>query len=162
VLWAQAELVSSGSTLPTNSIPLVYRAGELGERICSPAVPNSTGQPGRMDVEGSPVVADDVLFLRATELPPQPNIGYFLMGTGSNTFTPPGSAGPICVAPGLRRFLPPVANTTELGGGFARSVGTSGPVSAAIAPGSTWSFQAWHRDGGSPSNLTDAVSVLFL
>jgi len=83
------------------------------------------------------------------------------MGTGSNTFVPPGSAGPICVAPGLRRFLPPTSNAVELGGGLVREVGTSGPVSGLITPGSTWSFQAWHRDGSDPTNFTDAVTVTF-
>ena len=134
---------------------------ELGVRLCSPAVPNSTGQPGVMTVLGSTTVSDDYLVLVASELPATSNIGYFVMGTGSNTFTPPGSAGPICVAPGLKRYLPPVANTNQLPGGFQRAVGTGGPVSGLITPASTWSFQAWHRDGMAPSNLTDAVSVVF-
>ena len=135
---------------------------QLGTTYCSPAVANSTGGPGVMRVLGSTTVADDDLTLRATQLPPQPNIGYFIMGTGMNTFTPPGSAGPICVAPGIRRFLPPVNNTTEQNGGFARTVGTSGPVSGNITPGSTWNFQAWHRDSlAGTSNLTDAVTVDF-
>ena len=62
---------------------------------------------------------------------------------------------------GLLRYLPPVENTTELAGGFTRSVGTSGPVSGAITAGSTWNFQAWHRDGTGDSNMTNAVSILF-
>jgi len=114
-----------------------------------------------MYVTGSDVVSDDDLTLTALRLPPANNIGYFIMGTGMNTFVPPGSSGPICVAPGLRRYLPPVNMTQELTGGFARTVGTSGPVSSAITAGSTWNFQAWHRDGMSPSNLTDAISVTF-
>jgi hypothetical protein len=131
----------------------------IGTRFCSPAVPNSSGEPGTMTVRGSTVVSEDCLVLVASDLPTGSNIGYFLMGTGSNTFVPPGSSGPICIAPGLKRYLPPVNNTS--GGGFTRVVGTSGPVSGNITPGSTWSFQAWHRDGMAPSNLTDAVSVAF-
>jgi len=134
---------------------------EIGTRFCSPAVVNSTGQPGVMTVLGSETVADDALSLIATQLPPSSNIGYFIMGTGTNTFVPTGSAGPICVAPGIKRFLPPVNNTSQLSGGFCRAVGTTGPVSSAITPGSTWSFQAWHRDGMALSNLTDAVAVTF-
>jgi hypothetical protein len=114
-----------------------------------------------MSVLGSAVVSDDDLALLALQLPPSTNIGYFIMGTGMNTFTPPGSVGPICVAPGIKRYLPPVENTTELGGGFLRTVGTSGPISGQITVASTWNFQAWHRDGMDPSNLTDAVSVTF-
>ena len=134
----------------------------LGTTYCTPAVPNSSGSPGRMIVTGSETVGDDDLVLTATDLPPESNIGYFLMGQGMNVFTPPGSDGPICIAPGLVRYLPPVSNTNEEPGGFSRSVGTSGPVSGLIEPGSTWNFQAWHRDQlvGS-SNLTDAVSVTF-
>ena len=143
------------------SLELVFELAEIGATYCSPAVPNSTGQPGAMRVGGSTTVADDDLVLIAESLPTDPNIGYFIMGTGTNTFTPPGSAGPICVAPGIQRYLPPVNNTSEMGGGFMRVVGTSGPVSGLITPGSTWNFQAWHRDGMNPSNLTDAVSVSF-
>jgi len=143
-----------------DALPAVEDLG-LGTRYCDPAVPNSTGQPGDLVVVGSATVAADDLLLRATQLPPASNIGYFLMGQGTNTFTPPGAAGPICITPGLLRYLPPVNNTTELGGGFERSVGTSGPVSSAIQPGQTWNFQAWHRDGMGLSNLTNAVSVAF-
>ena len=143
----------------------IYKIVEEGcgtTRYCTPAVPNSTGQPGMIDVTGSLVVADDDLTLTATQLPTTPNIGYFLMGQGMNTSVPPGSAGPICVTPGLLRILPPVSNTNELPGGFSRSVGTSGPQTSNITPGSTWNFQAWHRDfAAGTSNLTDAVSATF-
>ena len=134
----------------------------LGTRYCTSAMANSTGEVGRMELSGSELVSQDDLTLTATQLPPESNIGYFIMGTGISNFTPPGSAGPICVSPGIQRFLPPVNNTTELGGGFARTVGMTGPISGNITAGSTWNFQAWHRDlvAGS-SNLTDAVMVEF-
>ena len=68
----------------------------------------------------------------------------------------------LCVTPGLVRYLPPVSNTNEFPGGFSRVVGTAGPQSSNITPGSTWNFQAWHRDSmAGTSNLTDAVSVTF-
>lgn len=140
----------------------VWRYGGIGQATGCPAVPNSTGATGRMYVTGNDLVAADDLTLTALGLPPQPNIGYFLMGTGSNTFVPPGSAGPICVAPGIKRYLPPVDNTAQLGGGFQRTTGTTGPVSGQITGGSTWSFQAWHRDSmAGSSNLSDSVSVTF-
>ena len=60
-------------------------------------------------------------------------------------------------------MLPPVSNTTEVPGGFARAVGTGGPHTGSITPGSTWNFQAWHRDAlAGTSNLTNAVAVAFL
>ena len=118
---------------------------------------------GRIGI--SDIVADDALTLRAHDLPASPNIGYFLMGTGTNTFMPAGSSGFLCIAPGLQRYLPPVNDTSQFPGGFDRVVGTQGnghPVSAAITPGSTWNFQAWHRDSmAATSNFTDAVSVTF-
>jgi hypothetical protein len=116
-----------------------------------------------MTVLGSHVVADDDLELFGSDLPTESNIGYFIMGTAMNTFVPPGSAGPICITPGLIRYLPPVSNTNEGPGSFQRSVGTAGPQSGLITSGSTWNFQAWHRDHlAGTSNLTDAVSVTFL
>ena len=66
--------------------------------------------------------------------------------------------------PGLLRYLPPVSNTNELPGRLlSRDVGTSGPdLEHASPPGSTWNFQAWHRDSAAgTSNFTDAVSVKF-
>lgn len=107
------------------------------------------------------------------------NIGYFLMGTGQNTFTPPGSVGPLCIAPGLKRYLPPVNKTSESitfhhpvtgapttlnGQGFSRAALGAGahPIGSNIVGGSRWNFQAWHRDGMNPSNLSDAVSVDFV
>ncbi|MCP3915508.1 MAG: hypothetical protein GY711_08140 [bacterium] len=135
---------------------------ELGTRFCS-AVPNSTGMAGRMSVSGSAVVADDHLILQATDLPTVSNNGYFLMGTGMGMTVPPGSAGPICLAGNILRIFPPLLDTADLPGGFQLEAGTGGPITGAITAGSTWNFQAWHRDASAgASNFTDAVSVTFL
>lgn len=137
----------------------------LGIRFCAQSTPNSTGQPGLLIVTGSSVDAADDLVLTALHLPAASNIGYFLMGSGASPVEPPGAGSALCVAPGLRRFLTPVENTSELGGGFTRAVGTQGPgdsAAAAITPGSTWNFQAWYRDqAAGTSHFTDAVSVTF-
>jgi len=113
------------------------------------------------------------------------NVGYFLMGTGANTFVPPGSAGPICVAPGLKRFLAPAnmtsesityhdpvtgAATTLAGQGFSQAAlgagaGPLGPANIGGINGCHWSFQAWYRDppaGATNSNLSDALVVDFV
>lgn len=90
------------------------------------------------------------------------NIGYFITGTGQSTFVPVGSVGPICVAPGIRRFLPPVnmtsetivfhapfngTATTDVAQGFSRAVLGAGATEfiGVITAGSRWNFQAWHR-----------------
>ena len=80
---------------------IVWRAGDpiqLGTRYCSPGVPNSSGSPGFASVTGSNSVAADDLVLVATDLPTGSNIGYFIMGQGTNTFTPPGSVSSSCRA----------------------------------------------------------------
>ena len=109
------------------------------------------------------MIAEDDFVLRARELPPQSNLGYFVMGAGTNTFVPVGSVGRLCVMPGLIRLLPPTANTAEEGGGFTRTIRlTSGPAADFITSGSTWSFQAWYRDRRvGTTNFTDAVGIQF-
>lgn len=134
----------------------------IGDEVPCASVSNSSGRSGKLVVTGSAVVQEDDLTLTALDLPTEPNVGYFLMGTGSNDFTPPGSAGPMCVAPGFYRILPPQSATDDFVGGFTREVGTSGQQTSRILPGSTWSFQAWHRDSAAGlSNFTDAVRVTF-
>ena len=93
---------------------------EIGARYCTPGTPNSTGNPGAMAVFGSEVVADDQLGLLASDLPPSSNIGYFIMGTGFNTFTPPGSAGPICITPACSASCRRRTTRASSAGGFAR------------------------------------------
>lgn len=139
----------------------LFRIRELGSSYCNPAQPNSTGTFGKVHIFGSDIVAENALTLTASDLPESANIGYFIMGTGMATNTPPGSAGPICVAPGIKRYFP-VESTDEYPGGFTRRIGTHGPISQNITPGSMWNFQAWHRDADAgTSNLTDAVAVSF-
>lgn len=132
-----------------------------GIRYCTPAVPNSTGSAARLLVGSSTVAGDDDLGLRAVELP-QGKIGYFLMGRGQNSVTPPGSDGPLCIlGNGLVRLLPPVLKSGSCGE-FSHDLGTTGlPSVGSIVAGDTWNFQAWFRDENQTSNTTDAVSVAF-
>lgn len=92
---------------------------------------------------------------------------YLLVGDGNATISqPPGSVGDLCVAGGtcLGRFDKDVglvqnglfvtdvrnAVSTPCGGAFA------------IAPGTTWSFQFWHRQpGGQPSTFSEALRATF-
>jgi hypothetical protein len=108
------------------------------------------------------------------------------MGTGATTFVPTGSAGPICVFPGLKRFLVPPnmtsetitfhdpvtgAPTTVVGEGYsAAALGAGadplGPTSIGGVAGCHWGFQAWYRDrpevSGVSANLSDALVVDFV
>lgn len=162
----------SGSPLgtfpvPCATIPFLLRVllerPELGTRLCDPATPNSTSKPGRVTAIGSQTLAEGNFTLLATDLPLERNTGYFIMGQSATPFVPPGSAGPICIGSSFVRLLPPVLNTAINSGGFGLTVDTTGPIGGNITPGSTWGFQAWHRDSAAGiSNLTDAVEVTFL
>lgn len=157
-LVAGLAVIGSG---PAPGAMHVLRLDCLGTSYCAPT-PNSTGSPGHLVAFGDPNPAKDNLTLVASQLPSQANIGYFIAGQGSNVHLPPGAAGPICIGGGsILRFLPPVSNTAELAGGFERNVGAFAPQWSQITTGSSWNFQAWHRDGTSPSNFTDAVNIVF-
>lgn len=138
-------------------------ADDIGTPYCDNARLNSTNYPGRIAVCGSKVAADDRLTLTARQLP-LGNIGYFIAGARSAHVLPPGSAGILCVGGStMRRLLPPVLSTDQLGGGFGVSPGTRAvPGLGTIVPGRAWNFQAWYRDVAfGTSNFTDAVSVTF-
>ena len=142
-LWTIQEYArSEGDTWGTwiGAFEFDTAPGELGTRYCTPAVPNSTGQGGRMVVFGLPTVADDNLVLTANQLPVGSNIGYFIMGQGTNVFTPPGSAGPICVTPGPAcAYLPPVEQHDR-----ARPAG-SRATSAPCGPQSRATITVWQH-----------------
>ncbi len=46
-----------------------WDGGSLGTRYCSPAVPNTTGLPGRLELSGSASVSSNMLTLNAYDLP---------------------------------------------------------------------------------------------
>lgn len=64
----------------------------------------------------------------------------------------------------IGRFNAFVQNSGALGSFTLVVDMTSLPVNppVAIAPGDTWNFQAWFRDVGGTSNLTDGVAATFL
>lgn len=128
---------------------------------CTPAAPNSTGAPGRMELEGSSALVRDDLTLRAVSLPAgQP--GLFVMGDGNVQFTPPSSASPLCMAGARLVRIGPAVLFSDASGSFTLDVLPSAVGGhGAILAGETWIFQAWHRDVAGTSNLTDAVGVSF-
>lgn len=141
----------------------VYRGrSELGVHYCSPGTPNSTGQPGHLRVQGSPVVSEGWVTLLATQLPPN-KMGFFLVGA-SQTYlpNPGGSQGTLCVD-GARVLLPQANESYEWGTLGVQLHLDALPGGGAIQAGETWYFQAWHLDSNptKTSNLTDAVEVTF-
>ena len=137
-------------------------------RYCTPAVPNSTGQPGLLSATGSnPVLAND-LTLFTSQLPPS-SFGFFLASrTQGLVVGAGGGQGDLCLGGAIGRFVGPgqIMNSGATGS-FALDVDLtrmpqpSGNV--AVQPGETWNFQAWHRDANPTvtSNFTDALSVMF-
>jgi len=124
---------------------------------------NSTGSGGLLLALGSNTLAFDDLVLTATQIPPNNN-GLFYMGDTvvSNAFFD----GVQCASGSTFRFLGSIQNSGPSG------TMTLGPSIAAstqglITSGSTWHFQAWHRDyPGTPcvtgANLTSMYSVTFV
>ncbi|MCP3916437.1 MAG: hypothetical protein GY711_12840 [bacterium] len=133
----------------------------LGDPFCVP-VNNSTGMPGEMRVLGSSHAVNMDISLEASQMPMN-QFGFFLTSqVAQGGFTPPGSAGRICLGTGIARFNGQVQNTGS-SGTFGITVDTQNiPTTppTAIVSGETWYFQAWFRDGGT-SNFTRGVEVDF-
>lgn len=143
---------------------------QVGASYCSPAVPNTSGSPGVITAwspSGMPREAGrrsavlTRITLRAAGLP-SGQFGFFATSRSQGIQQPASSDGPIClVGTTIGRlssqiFVGPV-------GQVQIDLGAIPPNLLQVQSGSTWNFQAWHRDGapGLGSNFTDAVSVTF-
>ena len=135
----------------------------LGTSFCSPAVLNSSGAPAEIDALGSIQIADEDFLVAARSMPAD-RFGYFLVGMGTGTFSPPGAQGTLCLTGStIFRFAKNVASTGATGE-YALIIDlTALPGHGAVKPGDTWNFQAWFRDAnpGPTSNFSDAVAVTF-
>ena len=140
-----------------------------GTNYCGPANLNSTGQSAEVSALGSNIVACNLLFLVATDLPPN-QFGYFLNSqTQGFVPNPGGSQGNLCLGGSIGRYnRPGEILSSGAGGTFSLILDltdTPQPTgSVSILPGETWNFQAWFRDNnpGPTSNFTDGVSITFL
>ncbi|MEM9378387.1 MAG: VCBS repeat-containing protein [Planctomycetota bacterium] len=144
--------------------------GPIGDMApCGPAVPNSTGVPGALTLAGDADVARNRVTLRAHDLP-QNATGFFLTSQMSgSTFPVSGSVGRLCLMGSIGRFVGPgqVLNSGAAGAFCLPIDLTALPQptgSVQATAGSTWFFQAWHRDvagGGAVSNFTTSAGVTF-
>jgi hypothetical protein len=130
----------------------------VSDRYCE-ALPNSTGEPALLHALGcSDTLANDFELL-ATPVPAgQP--GLFFFGPGEMSL--PFGNGRRCVTGGVADIHRLPTTSADASGDLALNVdfGTVG----AIAPGSTWKFQALFRDPaaqGAGFNLSDGLSVTF-
>ena len=138
----------------------------FGELLCSPAVPNSTGQSASLVARGSDITGVGDLTLEAAFLP-QFSFAYALVSRESGFAATPGlSQGNICVTGVVGRMFD-VFQQSGLEGRITIPVDLSmipqplGPV--AVVPGDIWWFQVWYRDANPlvTSNFTDAIGVQF-
>ena len=140
----------------------------IGTNYCGPAALNSSGLRGEMLLIGSASAAQNELSLVAESLPSNV-FGFFIAGpTQGFTMNAGGSAGNLCLAGAIGRYVGPgqVQNTGALGRMELPIDLTSVPTPngfIALTAGTTWNFQAWNRDmypGGATSNFTDGVTIV--
>jgi hypothetical protein len=141
-----------------------------GEAVYCDANPNATGAVGQILAEGSPLVADNALTLRAEQLPTG-QFAYFVY-SATQGYTSPfgGGVGALCVGAPIRRLNTPGSSGAVLNSGTSGSVSLTLdlpnlPQPTALAAGEVLHFQLWHREllpsGAPTSNTTNAISILF-
>lgn len=134
----------------------------LGTSICSPAVPNSTGNPASLTALGSDITLDNDVTFVGVDLPPSamtilatsPSLGT-VIGAG-------GGAGTLCIAsPFIGRHGVIQSNAS---GEVVFAVDlTAIPLpnsTTAVMAGDTRYWQFWYRDNGT-SNFSDAIQIDF-
>ena len=138
----------------------------LGELLCAPAVPNSTGRSASLVARGSAFASAGDVTLEVAFMP-RFSFAYAVVSRQSGfSAGPGGSQGNICLSGAIGRMTD-VFQQSGLDGRITIPVNLSvipqplGPV--AVAAGDTWWFQVWYRDANPTvtSNFTDAIGVQF-
>ncbi|MEM8712219.1 MAG: hypothetical protein AAGG01_14815, partial [Planctomycetota bacterium] len=139
------------------------------DTVCAPASVNSSGVAAELTVRGSSAVADNQVELFVRNLPEE-IVGYFLTSrTYGAAVTPAGSVGTLCLDGVIGHYVGP---SQIKGSGSSGTFGlfvdlTQTPQGSAVvqvAPGDSWTFQAWYRDevAAQPtSNFTSGVELSF-
>ncbi len=141
----------------------------IGVPYCRPTTPNSSGLLSGLFVDGSQLVQENNITVRARDLPLN-QFGYALNSPYQGVIpNVAGSQGNLCIfGPSLGRHnRPGEVRYSGANGRFDLTVDLNSfpsPLGAIVVQaGETWNFQVWHRDQNptSTSNLTNAVSVTF-
>lgn len=148
------------------SLAVIDQLADRRTTTCDPAVPNATGAPATLEVEGGGLVGGR-LAARVGGLQPGSMFGYLAV---ADTLTAPmpvaGSQGFLCLGGSTGRFVDQLQPANAAGeqryeidlNAIPLSFGT-----VAAAPGNRWAFQSWYRDQGpmgqATSNFSPAVSV---
>ena len=131
------------------------------EVVCHGEI-NSTGSRARLEQEGTTSVAQNDLEFEI-ENAPAGMLSILLYGpeTGQSTL----GAGTLCISPGGAGLFRAAQQVIEADGSAEYPLDlTVHPMSVGpgqLQPGSRWVFQAWYRDQGATSNLSDALSLVF-
>lgn len=155
---------SSGSVIVSAVVDIFDDT--LGNAYCAPAIPNSTGAPASLRLEGAPgTLASGQVSLVAAQLP-EASAGYFLASlTQDSVPGAGGSQGTLCLGGSVGRyamspFFTAFDGTSTQLVDLTSLPNPAGSVSALA--GETWSFQAWYRDANptATTNFTPGVSLL--
>ncbi|MCA9001739.1 MAG: hypothetical protein KDB61_07445, partial [Planctomycetes bacterium] len=135
---------------------------ELGQTTACDGTNNSTYHHSHLAVTGSLAVADGHLNLHASHLPPG-EFSLFLYGQPGAPFPLVTGGELLAIRDGgpIYRLLPP-GPVGELGERYLEVALQTGIESHTLLPGTTWAFQALHRDtifGMSTTGTTNAVLV---
>ncbi len=153
---------------PSSETPEGYAQGaaflfdvELGQDLACTGSDNTSGKRSHLAVTGSLSIAEDNLYLHGSHLPPN-QLSLFLYAQPGPPF-PIMQGGELCFSSPVSRMFP--AGLVGSLGGRIMHVDLSTPREAQnLLPGTTWAFQAWHRDfsaGVSTTGTTNAVEVTF-
>jgi glucose/arabinose dehydrogenase len=135
--------------------------GSVGQRYCSPAVLNSSGDSATITARGSSVLVDNDLRLDVERLPMNA-LGYCLVSRAQASIPQPGgSVGTLCLGGTIGRYIAQAQNSGSAGTFTVMADLTQLPAIGGASVGETLHFQAWFRDfqGFNTSNFTDGVSV---
>ncbi len=161
--------ISDGTGIDLNGNGLLDICEGIGTPYCRPTALNSAGILGQLSANGSDLVQENNLTLRATHLPVN-QFGYALNSPYQGVVpNPGGSQGTLCIfgaSLGRHNRLGEVRYSGAAGEfdviiDLTSFPSPMGPIM--VQAGETWNFQIWHRDQNptSTSNMTNAVSLTF-
>ena len=148
----------------TSQVRIVESELDLGTVFCPQPTPNSSGFSGSIEASGSLTATENLLLLRAVEIPPN-TFGFFFVGTEAvDTIV---SNERLCVGGNIGRYSSQIQNSGANSFNEQRiSIDViPGNPGTVPTPGSTFYFQYWHRDVNSFGipmfQFTEAISLTF-
>ncbi len=156
------DVLVQGSGIQHSSLSNAWPV-DLTATICQPpslicfATPNSTGNIGHIEVNGSQSIAANDTTLYGSVMPPN-QFGIFLYGSGST----PSAVGNgwFCLGGGNFYRLPIVMTDTFGFVNYNLDLNNL-PQGGDISAGETWNFQFWHRENGGQSNFSETIAHPF-